>query len=207
MPLRSKQVFFADYGFHVLENVYEPAEDSFFFADALKVKQNEYVLDMGTGCGFLGIIAAEEASKVVAIDINPYAIRCAKENARANRVRDKMSFMQGDLFTSLRSDHRFDLIIFNAPYLPNEPFKSGSWLEHAWNGGKTGRQIIDRFILSAPTHLKENGRVLLMLSTVTGINETLGKFKENGFNARVAAQLDLPLFETIMLLEAKLRQS
>jgi len=86
MPSPSKKVFFADYGFHVSGNVYEPAEDSFLFAENLAVKEGEIVLDMGAGCGILGIIAAEKAAKVVAVDINPYAVRCAKENAKLNRV-------------------------------------------------------------------------------------------------------------------------
>ena len=78
----SKRVFFGDYVFLVDENVYEPAEDSFLFAENLDVKEGERVLDVGTGCGILGIIAAKKAGEVVAVDVNPYAVRCAKENAR-----------------------------------------------------------------------------------------------------------------------------
>jgi len=203
MPLHSKKVFFADYVFDVGTNVYEPAEDSFFFAENMRIECDEYVLDMGTGCGILGIVAAEKASRVVAIDINPYAVHYAKENAEVNCARGKLSFVQGDLFTPLRSEKQFDLVLFNAPYLPEEPFGSGSWLERAWNGGKTGRQVINRFIFDAPKYLKEAGRVLLMLSTVTGVNATLLKFREGGFNAKVAAKLELPFFETLALLEAK----
>lgn len=204
MPLHSKRVFFADYTFDVGTDVYEPAEDSFFFAENMRVKRDEYVLDMGTGCGILGIVAAEKASKVVAIDISPYAIRCAKENAAGNTVGNKLSFVRGDLFTPLKSEEQFDLIAFNAPYLPGERSERDSWLERAWNGGKTGRQVIDRFILTLPEHLKETGRALLMLSTITGINATLQKLRDSGLKARVFAQLELPFFETLALLEAKL---
>lgn len=170
----------------------------------MHVKPDEYVLDMGTGCGILGIAAAEKASRVVAIDINPYAIRCAKKNALVNAVGDKLSFVQGDLFAPLNSQEQFDLIAFNAPYLPEERFEGDAWLTRAWNGGKTGRQVIDRFILTVPEHLKEVGWVLLMLSTVTGINATLMKFKSGGLKARVVAKLELPFFEALALLEAKL---
>ncbi|MEM3760934.1 MAG: 50S ribosomal protein L11 methyltransferase, partial [Candidatus Bathyarchaeia archaeon] len=100
--MSGKRVFFADYVFYVSENVYEPSDDSFFFAENLRVRKGDFVLDMGTGCGLLGIIAAAKASHVVAVDINPYAVRCAKENAKLNHVIDKMSFIQGDLFTPLR---------------------------------------------------------------------------------------------------------
>jgi release factor glutamine methyltransferase len=94
------RVHFKDYVFVVDENVYEPAEDSFLFSENLQIEAGTRVLDMGTGCGILGIIAAKEA-EVVAVDLNPYAIRCARENARINNVRSKMVFIQGDLFTFL----------------------------------------------------------------------------------------------------------
>jgi release factor glutamine methyltransferase len=199
----TKRVFFADFSFNVWKNVYEPAEDSFLFADNLTIKEGGYVLDIGTGCGILGIIAAIEAEKVVAVDINPYAVRCAKENAKLNHVVSKMLFVQGDLFAPLRALERFDLILFNAPYLPIEPMEDESLLAHAWAGGASGRQVIDRFILQAPRCLEETGRILLMQSTLSGLDETLKRFAENGLNASVIAECDLPLFETITLIEAK----
>src|SRR4030067_1422533 len=81
MSLRTKRVFFGDYVFVVDENVYEPAEDSFLFAENLNVKEGEQVLDMGTGCGILGIIAARDAVSVLALDVSPYAVRCSRKNA------------------------------------------------------------------------------------------------------------------------------
>jgi release factor glutamine methyltransferase len=197
-------VFFADKVFQVYENVYEPAEDSLLFAENLSVKSDDVVLDMGTGCGILGIIAAEKASKVVAVDINPYAVRCAKDNAKLNKAADKMIFIQGNLFTPLRSKEIFDLILFNAPYLPTENQERLVWIEYAWSGGLNGRQVIDRFICEAPKYLKKSGRVLLVQSTLSGVNETLQKFEENGFKVRVIAERNMPFFEKIVLFEAKL---
>jgi len=203
MPLRNKKVFFFDYVFHVSENVYEPAEDSFLFAENLVVGKGDVVLDMGTGCGILGIIAAGKASKVVAVDVNPYGVRCAEENAKLNSVLDKIFFVQGDLFTAIRIGEKFDLILFNAPYLPSEDTEDDSWLGRAWSGGVTGRQVIDRFIHEAPKYLKRDGRVFLMQSTLSGFNETVRKFEENGLKASVIAEQALPFFETIVLVGAQ----
>jgi release factor glutamine methyltransferase len=85
MPLSAKRVYFGDYVFNVWENVYEPAEDSFLFAENFKVQEAEAVLDLGTGCGILGILAAEKASAVVAVDVNPFAVRCAGEDLLRTR--------------------------------------------------------------------------------------------------------------------------
>ncbi|MEM3051279.1 MAG: 50S ribosomal protein L11 methyltransferase, partial [Candidatus Bathyarchaeia archaeon] len=95
----TKRVYFGDYVFFVDENVYEPAEDSFLFAENLEVQEGERVLDMGTGCGILGIVASKRAHEVIAVDVNPYAVRCAKYNSKVNDVLSKIATVQGDLFT------------------------------------------------------------------------------------------------------------
>lgn len=205
MPSPAKQVFFADYVFNVSEDVYEPAEDTFMFAENLVVERGDSVLDVGTGCGILGIIAAANAAKVVAVDISPCAVRCAKENAKLNRLIDKLLFVQGDLLAPLRTGERFDLILFNAPYLPTGSGEDVTWLERAWAGGVTGRQIIDRFICQSPDRLTSGGRILLLQSTLGDLDRTLKSFKEKGLRAQIIATRDLPFFESIALTEARRR--
>jgi release factor glutamine methyltransferase len=204
MPSSTKRVYFGDYSFSVWENVYEPAEDSFLFAENLAVAEGERVLDIGTGCGILGILAAKKACNVVAADVNPYAVRCARENAALNNVRGEMAFIQGDLFTPLREAAKFDAVLFNAPYLPADKSEADSWIGRAWAGGATGRQIIDRFVSEAPRHLKRSGRVLLMQSTLADVDETLRRFARGPLNAKVVAEFSLPFFETVVLIEAKI---
>ncbi len=202
MSSTSKKVFFGDLVFHIYEDVYEPAEDSFLFAENFTVVEDDSVLDMGTGCGILGIIAADKAARVIAVDVNPDAVRCAKINAELNHVAGKMSFVQGDLFNSIKMGETFDLILFNAPYLPCKLSGSTSSLERAWAGGHFGRQVIDRFIPEIPEYLKRKGRIFLMQSTLSDVDKTLQEFEYKGLNARVVAKRALPCFETIALVKA-----
>ncbi len=203
MPSVSKRVFFENYSFFVDENVYEPAEDSFFFAENLVVREGERVLDMGTGSGILGIVAANKANEVVAVDVNPCAVRCAKANAAVNGARSKMAFVEGDLFASFSSKARFDVILFNAPYLPIDDETDGSMVSVAWKGGKTGRDVIKRFIDGVSEHLCPDGRVLLMQSNLAGVDQTVERFRLHGLCARILARCKLPFFETLFLIEAR----
>ena len=203
MPFPIKKSFFRDYVFVICEDVYEPAEDSFLFADNFNVHKGDRVLDMGTGSGILGIIAAERACNVVAIDLNPHAIRCASQNAKLNHLDDKVHFIQGDLFTPLKEDACFDLILFNAPYVPSEEDEFNFWLGRSWAGGLTGRQIIDKFILQAPKYLQKTGKIMILQSTLTDVDDTINKFAVSGLKAVVVAATSFAFFETLILLEAQ----
>lgn len=196
-----KKLIIGDHVFFVDEKVYEPAEDTFLLIENLEVKEKEVVLDMGTGCGILAVLAAENAQKVVATDINPYAIKCAKKNAKINNVEDKIVFRLGDLFKPIKAHETFSLILFNAPYLPSEPYEKRNWIGRAWAGGSSGRDVIDRFIINAQKFLMPEGQILLLQSSLSDITKTLERFNERGLEAGVVAKVEFP-FEKIALIEA-----
>ena len=200
----SKKAFFDDFVFDIFENVYDPAEDSYLFAENLDVESGDCVLDMGTGCGILGVLVAEKASEVLAVDVNPYAIRCAKHNAWLNGVGKKSSFIQADLFGSLGEKRKFDCILFNAPYLPSENGETDFWLGRSWAGGDNGRFVIDRFVSEAKSYLKTSGKIFLMQSNLSGLDETICGFARNNLQSRVVATRSLPFFEKIFLIKATL---
>jgi len=199
--LRSaKKIRFAGRVFYIFDYVYEPAEDTFLIAKHLKV--DGFVLDVGTGCGILSVLAASKAKHIVAVDINPYAARCAKINAEVNGVSDKIDILIGDLFNPIHENLTFDTILFNAPYLPDEKRKeSKSLIEYAWSGGKDGREVIDRFIQQAPKYLKPYGRILLVQSSLSDVEKTIREFRKRRLQARIIDEEKI-FFETISLIEA-----
>jgi len=198
-----KIVFYDDLSFEVFEEVYEPAEDSFLLADAINevIMPDDDVLDVGTGCGILAVVAAKKTHKVVATDINPQAIECTKVNAKRNSLAGNVEARLGDLFQPVLKTERFDLIVFNAPYLPSAPDEQETWIERAWAGGPTGRLLIDRFIVEAPLHLNENGKILLAQSSFADIDKTLKKFSQKGLDAKIVAEKKVP-FERIVVIQA-----
>jgi len=202
MSSQSRKIFFEKHVFVVPHDVYLPSEDTFLLARNLSRVEGERILDMGTGCGILAVLAAEKASKVIAVDINPHAVACAWKNVELNHVVEKIEIRQGDLFNAVQADEKFDLILFNAPYLPVEPDEGKSWIEKAWAGGKTGRMVIDRFITKASRHLMENGRILLVQSSLSNVEDTVKRFLQHKLRTRIVDEEKLA-FEKIVLIEAK----
>jgi release factor glutamine methyltransferase len=196
-----KRIVFNECTFYVSQEVYEPAEDTFLLAENLVVNENDVVLDMGTGCGILGILATKKAKKVVATDINPHAVNCTKANAGQNGVLAKMDIRLGNLFEPVKKNEKFDVIIFNAPYLPTSESEKKSWIGKAWAGGQSGRDIIEPFLSEAPKCLKKKGRIFLVQSSLSDIDRTIRRFKESGLDATVIAEKKFP-FEIIVVIKA-----
>ena len=197
----ARKVYYDDAVFYVPEDVYEPAEDTFLIADNIDVNLGDRVLDMGTGCGILAIISAFNGGEVVAVDINTNAVKCAKVNSVINGVSDRISLICGDLFNPIRQSELFDLILFNAPYLPCKSEEHLGKVSLAWCGGENGRAIIDLFIDSAPAYLRRNGRILLVQSSLSNIEETERKMRDRGFDVEILSERRF-LFETIALIKA-----
>ncbi len=72
------------------------------------------VLDLGTGCGTLAMIASHSARSVVATDINPRALAFTAFNAALNGITKVQTYV-GDRFEPV-GDQRFDVIVCNPPF-------------------------------------------------------------------------------------------
>jgi len=143
-----------------MEDVYRPAEDSYLMAKHVELLVSGNVLDMGTGSGIQAVTAAMklDVDSVLAVDINPSAIREARNRSDNAGVFGKLSFLCSDLFDEVKG--RYDWIIFNSPYLPSE----GEADEHAWAGGA---ELIERFLSEAQDHLEPEGSILLIYSSLS----------------------------------------
>jgi len=184
-------------------NVYEPAEDTFLLAENLDIKRRDEVLEIGTGTGLITIITARRSRKVVATDINEDAIKCASKNTIVNRTYN-VELRKGDLFEPVK-DEKFDLILFNTPYLPTEEDeKLDSELNAAFDGGLEGRETIDKFIEEVNDYLNEGGRVQLVQSSLSDNEKTLRKLEEMGFDASITAR-EKCFFEEIVVITGVLK--
>lgn len=191
--------YFRGYKFKTHPQVYEPKEDSELLAENLAVAEGDNVLDMGSGTGLQAIVAAEKAGKVLAADINPRSIEIAKDNARRNGAKN-LEFLVSDLFKSIPDDLRFDLIVFNPPYLPAQEDDS---LGRSWSGGARGREVIDRFIEDAPARLKDGGKIQILVSSLNDPEDVERKLREKGLKTRIIAQKRLWFEELYVILAVR----
>jgi release factor glutamine methyltransferase len=149
------------------------------------------VLDVFTGSGVLAVAAGQAGARdVTAVDISRRAAFCAAVNGRLNGVRVRAR--AGDLFTPVRWES-FELITANPPYVPgaDDPPRTGA--ARAWEGGRTGRMLVDRFAAEAADHLTPEGRVLMVVSSLTGEAETLAALRAGGLEPQVVARERGPL--------------
>ncbi|KAF5414104.1 MAG: Release factor glutamine methyltransferase [Candidatus Methanogaster sp.] len=175
---------------HLAADVYEPAEDSYLLIGAARGEiagstQRLRIIEIGTGSGIVTAAMMRDAPEHIyaATDISPHAVTCA----RANRV----PVVRADLFRGIRG--RFDLIIFNSPYLPTTPAERvDGWLDRAWNGGADGRAVINRFLGQVPTFLTDRGSILLLLSSLTGIGPVRERMASAGLLAHEVASVRCP---------------
>lgn len=120
--------------------------------------QGASCFDVGTGTGVLGLLLLEKgASRVVGTDVEPRAVACATENARAFGVSDRFTILEQPLFPPGRAD----LVVCNPPWVPEPP------------KNRVDRAVFDEdsamlrsFLDGLREHLAPGGRGVLILSNL-----------------------------------------
>jgi len=183
--------YYKDCAFNTPPKVYEPKEDSALLAGNLIIEKGDCVLDMGCGSGIQAIVASRKAKKVLAVDINPQAIEI--NNA------ENIDYRISDLFENIKENEKFDLIIFNPPYVPSDEKDMEA---KAWAGGTMGRETIDRFVEESPKHLAEKGRIQLLVSSVNDPQDLIKKLEKKNLETKIIASQRI-WFEELFIIMAK----
>ena len=145
-----------------MPNIYGPEEDSYLLQECikkfLKKRKVKSVLDMGSVSGIQAQTFVDSGipeKNIIVIDINKDAIKHLKLKFKNSKV------IHSDLFSKIKG--KFDLIVFNPPYLPENKFDKNK----DTSGGKLGNETAIRFLNQAQNHLNKNGAILLVVSSFT----------------------------------------
>ncbi len=163
--------------------VYQPAEDSYLLTNILKkelpklIKKNLGLkfLEIGAGSGIHLLTAEKLGAKkenIFSSDINEDSVKHCNSLG--------YNCIKSDLFENITG--KYNLIIFNPPYLPEdaeEPVDSKT----TTTGGKKGDEIILKFLEQAKKHLEKESRIFLLTSSLTpkiDFEKLKYKYKELG---------------------------
>jgi release factor glutamine methyltransferase len=171
-----------------MSSVYEPHEDSELLARVVAAHARGTVLDIGTGSGIQAFAALQrhDVTAVTCVDINPAA--AAHVQVRIDRLpateRQRISVLQGDMFAPVAKE-RFDTIICNPPYLPDEEKDH----DPALYGGPEGSEFTMRLLQEVGDHLAPGGQLLLLFSSLTNRDRIDLELKRLGYHHAELAQL------------------
>ena len=143
--------------------IYVPEEDSFFLSEILKKeipKIRNYkllkYLELGSGSGIqLQTLSKLKIlkSQIFSADINPEAVKYCKSL--------RFKCVKSNLFSKLKG--KYDIILFNPPYLPENKFDR----QKDTTGGKKGNETINKFLKQSKSHLNKDGTIFLLTSSYT----------------------------------------
>ncbi|EDV23508.1 uncharacterized protein TRIADDRAFT_50516 [Trichoplax adhaerens] len=172
--------------------VYDAAEDTFLFMDAL---QNDAILpliciEVGSGSGaiisFISKILGPECY-YMATDINPIAANCTIDTAKLNEM-PQCEVIITDLVSGLkdRLTGNVDVILFNPPYVvtPSKEI-SGNGIEASWAGGENGREVMDRLFTIVPQLLSPSGLFYLVAIKENYPDEIIKTMKMVGLSGEI----------------------
>ena len=142
--------------------IYQPLEDSYLLQETLKeflknVEKSIKILDLGSGSGIQALTCRELNFKnILTSDINKESVTYLKSLGFKSK--------KSDLFSNING--KFDLIIFNPPYLP-EDSREPNESKINTTAGKKGYEIIIKFLKQASKHLNKNRSILLLFSSLS----------------------------------------
>jgi len=184
------------------ENVMRPSPLTCLLAENLDVPRKSTVVDLGCGCGVLGILAAKLGAKVVyAVDVNPHALNDTRFNASTNGVSSIVRPLMCEIRTAARLlEGKVDIVLSNPPQTPRKyQRRKSEWLSIAQNGGASGRTILDSIISITPKLYKSKSRTRkleLVTTSLVGIGVTFDNLAKAGFSSSIVARTLIPF--TIM---------
>ncbi|MFH1609082.1 MAG: peptide chain release factor N(5)-glutamine methyltransferase [Candidatus Bipolaricaulota bacterium] len=179
LPLLEGETGFLDFDVTVRPGVFIPRPETEELAERAiavlgSLSRNLMVLDLGTGTGVLAVAVARARpeARVVAVDVSPRALACARRNVRVHGVEDRVEVRRSHWFSCV--PECFHLIVANPPYVAR-PDLSGLEPEvrryeprRALDGGPDGLSAIRQVLAQAPGHLFPGGMVLVEIGDGQG---------------------------------------
>jgi len=175
-----------------------------------KYSNNIKVVDLGTGAGVIAISIANFINNITvyATDISKKSLQIALKNAQKHDCKDKIIFLQGDLFEPFKNkieELSLEAIISNPPYIDSCDFESlppevrDNEPRIALFGGIDGLDYYRKIIRKSPQYLKKKGFLALEVGAgqARKVKELI--LKENNFNQDIEIIKDYLGIERVLI--------
>jgi release factor glutamine methyltransferase len=173
--------------------MYAPSDDSYLLADCIRQYNGRRALEIGTGSGLLLSILEKNFTYVTGSDIDLQALQhCKQQTISSNAL--LVCCDAGSAF----GIGKFDLIVSNPPYLPNDDCYNIR--DPTVHGGPTGIETTVHFINSALPLLAWNGKMLIVISSFADSRALDNVVVENKMHKKVVKEKRL-FYETLSLIE------
>lgn len=170
------------------------------------IKNNDYktVLDICTGSGCIGCMIAKLTDcSVLATDISTEALNCAFENMEKMKLFNRVKFRKSDLFSQIREDEKFDLIVSNPPYIPpqmKETIQKEVRFEPdlaLYTQDSKGLEFYEKIITQSPKFLNKNACLMFELG-IRQSHDVSVMMRECGFS-QIQVVKDLANIDRVVL--------
>ena len=152
--------------------------------EIIKQEDLKAILDIGTGSGCIACtIAKNTEATVLGVDISSDALRIALDNVTRLGINNRAVFRKSDLYSKIREEEKFDMIISNPPYIPigteldpevrHEP-------REALFAGEDGFEFYRKIVENAPNYLNKGG--WLMFELGIGESDLVRDYMEEAFS-------------------------
>lgn len=125
-------------------------------------KPDEKFLEVGCGVGVASILAAKKHhNRVVAVDINPIAVKIAANNTLKHGMQSQVDVRYSNVFSNIHSDEKFDTIFWDLPYVYTDPSEDKNLNMLQRSVSDPGYRHIELFLAKARHHIESNGRIIV----------------------------------------------
>jgi release factor glutamine methyltransferase len=174
--------------------MYAPSEDTFLLADCIEHYNGRRALEIGVGSGLLLTILAKNYAYVAGSDIDLKVL----QHCRLQTPSEKVLLVCCDAGSAFGSG-KFDLIVSNPPYLPNDDGDNSS-LDPTIHGGPKGIETTIHFVKSALPLLAVDGKILIVISSFADSSALDRLVVENNMHKKVVKEKRL-FYETLSIVE------
>lgn len=171
--------------------MYLPSDDSIFLSNVVNHYYGQLALEIGTSSGIILKELSKNFRIVIGTDIDFDSLKRAQSVLRNDRL------VCCDAASALH-DIRFDLIVTNPPYLPNNP----NHVDKTVDGGPTGIEVSIHVLTSALDKLARNGKILILVSNLSDKKKLETFVSKNNLVMNQIAQKKL-FYEILEIIEIR----